>query len=126
MEQYLRIFTNYEQDNWAEWLSIAEFQFNDKEHSATKYSPFMLNSGRHPWKGMHQKEITNKTAEAFMTRLEKMRNEAELAMKRAAEVMKTQYDRKKKRSRSYREGESVWLETSNLKINRPSKKLAKK
>ena len=92
VEQYLHIFTNYEQDDCADWLSIVEFQFNDKEHSTTKYSPFMLNSGRHPWKHMHQMEITNKTVEAFVTRLEKIRKEAELAMKQVAEVMKAQYD----------------------------------
>lgn len=43
VEQYLRIFTNFEQTDWADWLPMVEFQYNDKEHSATKQSPFMLN-----------------------------------------------------------------------------------
>lgn len=40
--------------------------------------------------------------------------------------MKQQYDSKKKEARTYREGENVWLETTNLKLNRPSKKLAER
>ena len=55
LEQYLRIFINERQDNWAEWLPLAVFSYNDKIHSATGYSPFFLNSGQHPWKGKKSK-----------------------------------------------------------------------
>jgi len=30
LEQFLRIFVNHRQDDWAEWLAIAEFSYNDK------------------------------------------------------------------------------------------------
>ena len=42
IEQYLRLFVNYRQSDWAEWLSIAEFALNDKISSSTSYSPFFL------------------------------------------------------------------------------------
>ena len=29
LEQYLRIYCNYEQDNWANLLSLAEFSYNN-------------------------------------------------------------------------------------------------
>jgi transposase InsO family protein len=48
VEQYLRLFVNYRQDDWVEWLSLAEFSYNDKVNTATKYTPFYLNWGRHP------------------------------------------------------------------------------
>jgi len=51
-EQFLTVFVNYHQDNWSEWLDIAEFMQNDHIHSATKQTPFFLNYGRHPWKGI--------------------------------------------------------------------------
>lgn len=35
VEQYLRAFTNYRQDDWAEYLPIAEFALNSREHSVT-------------------------------------------------------------------------------------------
>ena len=40
LEQYLRIYVNYRQNNWAEWLATAEFAFNNKVHTATRSSPF--------------------------------------------------------------------------------------
>jgi len=43
LEQYLRIFVNYHQNDWVEWLPFATFSYNDKVHSATGYSPFFLN-----------------------------------------------------------------------------------
>jgi len=39
---FLRYYINYQQDNWTEWLTVAEFQYNDKKHAATEYTPFKL------------------------------------------------------------------------------------
>ena len=30
IEQYLRVYINFKQNNWSEWLSIIEFLYNDK------------------------------------------------------------------------------------------------
>ena len=43
LEQYLRIYVNHRQNNWAEWLAMAEFAFNNKVHAATKVLPFQIN-----------------------------------------------------------------------------------
>ena len=48
LEQYLWLYCNYRQNNWVEWLSIAEFSYNNQIHSSTGQSPFMVNLGRHP------------------------------------------------------------------------------
>src|ERR1700761_787442 len=40
MEQYLRGYCNYQQDNWLELLSMAEFSYNNKISSATGMTPF--------------------------------------------------------------------------------------
>ena len=56
---FLQHYVNYQQNNWMDWLSTAEFQYNDKKHAATGRTPFELNFGRHSWKGdlMMQMEI---------------------------------------------------------------------
>ena len=41
---------NYQQDNWTDWLAVAEFQYNDKKYTATRRTLFELNFGRYPWK----------------------------------------------------------------------------
>ena len=40
LEQYLRMYVNHKQNNWAEWLATAKFAFNNKVYMATKSSPF--------------------------------------------------------------------------------------
>ena len=36
LEQYLRMYVNHRQNNWAKWLTMAEFAFNNKVYAATK------------------------------------------------------------------------------------------
>ena len=48
LEQYLRIFVNYQQDNWEHILPLAEFAYNNTQHSATSVTPFFANKGFHP------------------------------------------------------------------------------
>jgi len=70
MEQYLQIFINYRQDDWKEWLPLAEFALNDSVHAATRYTPFFLNYGQHPWKGQDTRcESRNESAEAFAKKM---------------------------------------------------------
>src|SRR6185312_9621290 len=51
LEQFVRIFTNYQQDNWDELLPAAEFAYNNHLHSSTQQVPFMTDTGRLPRMG---------------------------------------------------------------------------
>ena len=44
--QYLRLFIDYRQKDWLEWLVSAEFAVNNKIHSAIKISLFIVNYER--------------------------------------------------------------------------------
>ena len=48
MEQYLRANVNYLQDDWPDWLPLAEFTVNNTKSETTKVSPFFANKGFHP------------------------------------------------------------------------------
>ena len=45
IEQYLRLFINYRQTDWNQWLSCAEFAYNNKVQTSTGFSPFYVNQG---------------------------------------------------------------------------------
>ena len=45
LEQYLRLFVSERQDDWADLLSMAEFQYNNHIHLSTQQTPFLLDSG---------------------------------------------------------------------------------
>jgi hypothetical protein len=48
LEQYLRIYCNYQQDNWSELLPLAEFSYNNALSATTSFSLFFANKGYHP------------------------------------------------------------------------------
>jgi transposase InsO family protein len=124
IEQYLRIFVDHRQSDWAEWLSLAEFAHNDKIHSATGYSPFFLDYGQHPWKGIEPRRTTrNENAQAFADRMRRIRQDAISSLNRAADTMKRYYDKKKGKAVEYKHGDLVWLDSANVTTFRPSKKL---
>ncbi len=41
-EQYLCSYVNYQQDNWAPFLALAEFNYNAAVHSSTGMVPFEI------------------------------------------------------------------------------------
>jgi len=48
IESYLRSYCNYEQNDWASMLAMAEYAYNNSKHSSTKISPFYANYGFEP------------------------------------------------------------------------------
>ncbi len=48
MEVYLRVFVNFEQNDWARLLLMAEFAYNNAKNASTGHTPFELNCGYHP------------------------------------------------------------------------------
>src|SRR6266446_4626202 len=52
IEAYLWVFMSHRQDDWANWLPLAEFAYNNKVHTATRRTPFELDTGQHPCLGV--------------------------------------------------------------------------
>ena len=48
LEQYLRVYYNYQQDNWSELLLLAEFAYNNTPSATTGVSPFFANKEYYP------------------------------------------------------------------------------
>ena len=48
LDQYLRSYCSYQQDDWAELLPLAEHAFNSAVSESTKISPFDANYGFSP------------------------------------------------------------------------------
>ena len=45
LEQFLRCYSNYAQDDWIDLLHFAEFTYNNSFHTAIKTTPFFANYG---------------------------------------------------------------------------------
>jgi len=48
MEEMLRAYTNYQQNNWDELLPAVEFAYNNSKNLSTGFTPFEIDLGQHP------------------------------------------------------------------------------
>jgi len=48
LEQYLHMYSNYQQDNWSLLLPLAKFTYNNAPNATTGVSPFFTNKGYDP------------------------------------------------------------------------------
>jgi len=89
LEQYLRVFINHRQEQWPDWLGMAEFVYNNKIHAATKISPFKANYGQDPRMGFERRRKGRyKVVERFVERIKKIQEEAKAALGKVQEEMK--------------------------------------
>jgi len=130
LEQYLRMYVNHKQNNWAEWLATAEFAFNNKVHTATKMSLFQINYGREPRMGFGvRKKEKNEKAEEFVRQMKERHEKARAVLVRSQEEMKRQADRNRKEAKKYRIGDKVLISTKDFSaelMKRATKKLTEK
>jgi len=69
------------QDDWYEWLSIAEFTYNDRVHTSTHSSPFMLDTAQHPRLGIESLRDSHlEMLKYFTSRMNKATDEAHSAL----------------------------------------------
>jgi len=73
LEQYLRHYCSYQQDNWSELLPLAEFVYNNTPNASTGISPFFVNKGYHPALDIHlEHDVVSLRAQEFATNLQEL------------------------------------------------------
>ena len=73
LEQYLRIFINYRQEQWPDWLGTVEFAYNNKAHLSTKTLLFKANYRQDPRMGFEvRKKGKYEGAERFATKIKEI------------------------------------------------------
>lgn len=130
MEQYLRCYVNYLQDDWAKWLSLAEFSANNQASETLGMSPFFANYGFDPtWqfdpinaspRGPLQDQYTTAELAKHMQQItEHLRLEINRAQLRHEEAA----NRRRAPAPPFKIGDLVWFNAQNIKTARPSRKL---
>ena len=127
LEQYLRTYVTYMQDDWVNWLPLAEVAINTIRSSTTGVTPFFANYGHEARMGFEPSTPINhpaaRRAEDFAAKMnaiwDYMKSAATVAQLRQRDYA----DQRHPPAPSYRVGQKVWLDTRNIKTLRPSKKL---
>src|SRR6266436_3471906 len=124
IEAYLRVFMSHQQDDWANWLPLAEFAYNNKVHTATCQTLFKLDTGQHPHLGVEpMRTSTVEAADTFTQQLDCTQEEAKAALEQVADDMKWYYDQNCQVAPEYRVGDKAWLSLQNYSSDCPMKKL---
>src|SRR5258708_1527227 len=124
LEQYLRVYCSYKQDDWVEFLGMAEFQYNNSYHDATQTSPFFANYGFHPtFASVPGSHVQNPAASTFASHLDSKKEDLQAELELVQETAKRHYDSKWTPSPVFRPGDYVMLLHCNIQSSRPTGKL---
>ena len=123
INQYLRTYVNDQQNDWAKWIKIAQFVWNNIISEVTTNSPFGITQSYSPHMGVEPADAVTPVAKDFAI----IFNKAVEASEKAKLSMKLQVDKHQTPTLDYKVGQQVWLSTDNLCIlNHASKKLTEK
>ena len=125
LEQYLRIYTDYQQTDWAGLLPMAEFSYNNSKHFATKLTPFFANYGYNPRMSLISPSSDSlvPAADSYVTRLRDSHVTLQRELLKARKAMEISANRKRRAAPDFVPGQLVWLLRRNVATTRPSSKL---
>jgi len=127
LEQYLRIYCNYQQDNWADLLPLAEFAYNNAPSATTGVSPFFANKGYHPNISVYpERDMTSARARDYTVDLESLHQYLREEMANAQLRYQGPADAKRIPAPDFKVGDQVYVKAKYFRSTRPSKKLSEK
>jgi len=132
MEQVLRAYTSYAQDDWVDWLPMAQFEANNTVSESTQASPFLICYGQNPRMGFEPPTAVSRPyrqrldAAAADRMVDKMKDIVDLIREELTwtQALHQEYaNRTRQPAPAYQIGDRVWLDARNLRTQRRSKKL---
>ena len=127
MEAYLWAFVNFEQNDWARLLPMAEFAYNNAKNASTGFTLFELNCGYHPrisYKENLDPRSKSRTAEELSSKLQELMIVCQQNLHHVQELSKRAHNKSVK-PQSYAPGNKLWLSSKHLKTKRNRKLEAK-
>jgi len=127
LEQYLWVYMNYQQDDWATLLPMAEFTYNNAMNATTGVSPFFANKGYHLDLTVDlQVETSSAEAQAFVADLEHVQAELKENIAQAQERYWKDADKHRMEAPELKIGDQAYVKAKFFRTRQPSKKLSEK
>ncbi|MBW0557833.1 hypothetical protein O181_097548 [Austropuccinia psidii MF-1] len=119
------MYVSYHQDYWNTWLPLAEFAYNNFDHSSTKQSPFFTVYGRDPhFDSVHLTQDT--PAGNLSTKIQSVQQDVKRELDVAINRSKRYADESRASPPVFNPCDMVWLFSKNIKSTRPTKKLSER
>ena len=110
LEQYLRVYCNYQQDNWSELLPLAEFAYNNAPSATTGVSPFFANKGYHLNITVHPaRDIASSRACDFAVDLDELQSTLKTEISTAQQRYQKSTDAQHSPTPDFKAGDKVFV-----------------
>jgi len=120
LEQYIRMYCNYQQDNWAPLLPLGEFAYNNTPNDTTGVSPFFANKGYHPSVTVYpERDLTSTRAREFVTDLDALHQELRTQMTAAQKRYQGPADKRRSPDPKISIGDEVFINAAGFRTARP-------
>uniref|UniRef100_A0A803TR04 Gypsy retrotransposon integrase-like protein 1 n=1 Tax=Anolis carolinensis TaxID=28377 RepID=A0A803TR04_ANOCA len=126
LQQFLRCYSTYQQDQWSSMLPLAEYCINNSDHASTGVSPFKVVNGRDfpPFPALQKELPSDEKPGNWGEKIAAAWPSVQEALRTAKVDYKKYADRKRTAPPDYKVGELVYLSTKHLKSTQPSRKLS--
>ena len=119
MEQYLRVFVNHQQDDWVQWLPLAEFAANNGVSESTKCTPFFAVQGvntQMSFAGGPTQEQDQRRCEADQVQaaMQQIHEHIPVEKRRSHAVQEEGTNRERIPAPNIQVGSKLWLDARNV------------
>lgn len=114
VKTYLRLYINYDQDDWADYLPLAEFAYNNATHLLTTKSPFYLNKGFHPTLDIQVTSTMKRNLGVTIQHIHKLHRHAKEKIKKALQKNERNANARRLNPPVYKISDKVFLATTNI------------
>lgn len=131
LEELLRHFCNYHQNDWDEWLPLAQIAVAVRDSTSTGVSPFFLTHGYHPNLGesirLEETSVRSprnpvEAAQQVINKMKSCIDFAQAAMASAQQRQEQLQNRTRDPAPQYQPGDRVWLDMRNIRVDPARKK----
>jgi transposase InsO family protein len=124
VEKYLRLYVKNRQDDWAAHLPMAEFVINSRVHTAHGHSPFEAIYGYAPHFNIPVARPTGLLpVDERIRQMQEAKEDLEAGLRLEKERQKREFEEGKRAAHEFEVGDYVWLDSKNIEINVPTRKL---
>src|ERR1700761_4918414 len=125
LEQYIRMYCSYQQDDWHLLLPLAEFAYNNAPNASTGLSPFYANKGYHPSISVHpERDVASSYAKDFAVDLQGLHDFLREQITSAQEYFKVTADRRRISPPDFNVGDSAYILAKHIRTTRPTPKFS--
>jgi hypothetical protein len=131
IQAYLRAYISYTQTDWGDFLPAAQLALNNRDSAATGLSPFFQSHGYHiePFQitaaelDGPRRDHREEAAKTLLQHVEDITAFTQAALAATAQRSEDSANKRRKPSERFQVGDKVWLNMTNYRSPRPSKKL---